>query len=218
MICRQCLRASAGNLIPISSRTRVVSIRQTRALTSSPILTSPPTSSTATSSAQSLSATPPPSSANASADIKARPKPSSKTITRSTVPAGTPLKGLALMVNQPDPVAMEDREYPDWLWDVLTPKEKETAEGGSRGDEYLRSKKQRRAAAKIARREALANPEGVAPKIPIYEQSVDLPAGDGSVDGAVAAGLAREGLSAAMRDKRRAAIKETNMLKKMGAF
>jgi len=53
------------------------------------------------------------------------------------------------------------------------------------------------------------------PKIPIYEQSIDLPAGDGSVRGAIEAGEARQDLTKAMRDKRRAKIKEDNFLKAM---
>jgi large subunit ribosomal protein L54 len=53
------------------------------------------------------------------------------------------------------------------------------------------------------------------PKIPIYEQTIDLPAGDGSLETAVAAGAAREDLRKAMRVKRRADIKERNFLKAM---
>lgn len=53
------------------------------------------------------------------------------------------------------------------------------------------------------------------PKIPIYEQSIDLPAGDGTVRGAIEAGEARQDLTKAMRDKRRAKIKEDNFLKAM---
>lgn len=60
------------------------------------------------------------------------------------------------------------------------------------------------------------NPELLTPKIPLYEQTVDLPAGDGSLEGAVQAAGAREELTKAMRDKRRASIKEANFLKAMG--
>ena len=61
----------------------------------------------------------------------------------------------------------------------------------------------------------MLNPEMMPPKIPIYEQSIDLPAGDGSVRGAIEAGEARQDLTKAMRDKRRAKIKEDNFLKAM---
>ena len=54
------------------------------------------------------------------------------------------------------------------------------------------------------------------PKIPLYEQSVDLPGGDGSLEGAKEAGEARGGFTKAMRDKRRKAIKEDNFLRAMG--
>jgi large subunit ribosomal protein L54 len=60
------------------------------------------------------------------------------------------------------------------------------------------------------------NPEMLVPKIPIYEQTIDLPAGDGSLEGAVQAAGAREELTKAMRNKRRADIEEKNFLKAMG--
>jgi large subunit ribosomal protein L54 len=60
------------------------------------------------------------------------------------------------------------------------------------------------------------NPEMLIPKVPIYEQTVDLPVGDGSLQGAVQAADAREELTKAMRNKRRATIKEGNFLKAMG--
>ena len=79
-----------------------------------------------------------------------------------------------------------------------------------------KSKKQRRLAAKRLRKEQLANPELLVPKVPIYEQTIDLPAGDGTLEGAVKAASAREDLTKAMRNKRRATIKEANFLKAMG--
>lgn len=39
----------------------------------------------------------------------------------SSCPAGTPLN-LKVKKSGPEPVALEDHEYPDWLWDVLDPK------------------------------------------------------------------------------------------------
>jgi large subunit ribosomal protein L54 len=52
-------------------------------------------------------------------------------------------------------------------------------------------------------------------KVPVYEQSIDMPAGDGTVEGAMSAEAARGELTKAMRQKRRATIKETNFLKTM---
>lgn len=60
------------------------------------------------------------------------------------------------------------------------------------------------------------NPEMMVPKVPLYEQTVDLPTGDGSLKGAVEAQGKREELTKAMRNKRRADIKEKNFLKAMG--
>lgn len=60
------------------------------------------------------------------------------------------------------------------------------------------------------------NPGMMEPKVPLYEQTVDLPAGDGSLEGAVKAQEARGELTKAMRNKRRADIKEKNFLKAMG--
>jgi large subunit ribosomal protein L54 len=45
---------------------------------------------------------------------------------------------------------------------------------------------------------------------------MDLPSGDGTLQGAKQAGEAREGLTKAMRDMRRSKIKEANFLKAMG--
>ena len=60
------------------------------------------------------------------------------------------------------------------------------------------------------------NPDMMIPKVPLYEQTIDLPAGDGTLEGAVQAAEARDELTKAMRNKRRAAIKEANFLKAMG--
>jgi large subunit ribosomal protein L54 len=60
------------------------------------------------------------------------------------------------------------------------------------------------------------NPEMMVPKIPVYEQTVDLPSGDGSLAGAVEAQGKREELTKAMREKRRKDIKERNFLTAMG--
>lgn len=38
---------------------------------------------------------------------------------QSSVPAGTVLKGLNFMKGKQDPIALEDDEYPEWLWGVL---------------------------------------------------------------------------------------------------
>lgn len=56
----------------------------------------------------------------------------------------------------------------------------------------------------------------LAPKIPITQQSVDLPANaEGSVQGALEAERVREDLTAALRKERRKGIKNSNFLKSM---
>lgn len=51
----------------------------------------------------------------------------------------------------------------------------------------------------------------------MYEQSIDLPGGDGTLQGALEAGEARGELTSSMRDMRRKKIKEQNFLKAMKA-
>lgn len=82
-------------------------------------------------------------------------------------------------------------------------------------DLVAKSKKQRRLAAKALRKQQLLDPESLAPKVPIYEQSVDLLKGDGTVAGNRQANEARHELTKAMRDHRRSKIKEANFLKEM---
>jgi large subunit ribosomal protein L54 len=48
---------------------------------------------------------------------------------QSSVPAGTVLKGLNFLKNKQDPVALEDHEYPPWLWNVLNARGDAAASG-----------------------------------------------------------------------------------------
>ncbi|KAI9694612.1 MAG: hypothetical protein M1822_000228 [Bathelium mastoideum] len=145
------------------------------------------------------------------------------TVTRliqSSVPAGTPLRGLNYLKGKSDPLAKEDEAYPAWLWDLLrdTSATGEAGdEGTEAGDQFAKSKKQRRIAAKEQRKKALLNPESMAPKVALHEQTIDLPSGDadGTMEGALAAIEARGELTRAMRAKRRSGIKEHNFLRAM---
>jgi large subunit ribosomal protein L54 len=76
--------------------------------------------------------------------------------------------------------------------------------------------KSKRTAAKKALKAGKINLDSITQKVPIYEQSLDLPTGDGTVGGAIEAVKARNELTKAMREKRRSGIKETNFLKTMG--
>ncbi|OAV93424.1 hypothetical protein PTTG_27343 [Puccinia triticina 1-1 BBBD Race 1] len=44
-----------------------------------------------------------------------------KTVPVSTIPAGSPIKGLAYIKGESDPIAKADEEYPSWLWTLLEP-------------------------------------------------------------------------------------------------
>jgi large subunit ribosomal protein L54 len=153
------------------------------------------------------------------------------------------LKGLNFLKNKTDPVAMEDSEYPPWLWDILNPKAKAEDENlaadlyctflpfpspilpqpSSSFPEHFSNlncitakSKSKRTAAKKALKQGKITLDSLVQKVPIYEQSLDLPTGDGTVEGAIEAARARKELTKAMREKRRSVIKESNFLKTMG--
>ncbi|KAH8733111.1 mitochondrial ribosomal protein L37-domain-containing protein [Phaeosphaeriaceae sp. PMI808] len=213
MICHNCLRAASRARICIP--TIKTSQAQRYLGTSSRLSNATQTPATSTSTVQSISTplTPAPSP-----DLEKQTAEASKkkvaSLVRSSIAAGTPLKGLNFEKSKSDPIALADDEYPPWLWTLLSRQEK-TAEGAGQGDLFSKSKKQRRLAAKRLRREQAMNPESLVPKVPVYKQTIDLPAGDGSVQSAVEAAEARDGLTKAMRSNRRATIKEANFLKAM---
>ncbi|KAF2271989.1 uncharacterized protein EI97DRAFT_504594 [Westerdykella ornata] len=230
MLCRRCIRASSRWATTPNPTTSTQPPSRFFTSTSPTLTTATPAASTTTSTAPP----PPPSSSKlttssqtptaASSSPAEKPKEKEKKLpqhplVKSSVPAGTPLKGLNFLKNKEDPVAMEDSAYPPWLWTILQRQEAKKdggAGGDAAGDLFSKSKKQRRLAAKRLRKEQLANPDLLIPKVPIYEQTIDLPAGDGTPEGAVAAARARDELRKALRDKRRAKIKEGNFLKAMG--
>ncbi|OMP87655.1 54S ribosomal protein L37, mitochondrial [Diplodia seriata] len=225
MICPRCLlRAGSRGLRSSATPTNSTTIRAfttTRAASAKAPSTdaarsaspAPPTTSTSEAQPFSTPLTPSPSGPGG---VGVPKKPSSTPVlVQSSVPAGTPLRGLNFLKNKTDPVAMEDSEYPAWLWTVLRP-EGASKEDADEGDLFSKSKKQRRLAAKRLRRQATLNPDLLAPKVPVYEQTIDLPAGDGSAKGSLHADRAREDLTKAMRTQRRKQIKEANFLKAMG--
>lgn len=58
----------------------------------------------------------------------------------SSVPAGTVLKGINFMKNAQDPIALEDGEYPAWLWSVLDKKDgAKDGEDAGEGDLFCES-------------------------------------------------------------------------------
>ncbi|KAI5369577.1 Putative ribosomal protein L37 [Septoria linicola] len=227
MIGRQCMRRLAvRDALPLpatrrafsnstSVRAQAVSAHETTASVGRP---NDKPAATSTSAAQPFSTPRSPSPTSPKLDLPIDTK-QSKQATRivSSVPAGTVLKGLNFMKNQQDPVALEDHEYPAWLWTALH--DKGDTPGGqakdAEGDLFSKSKKQRRIAAKALRKQQLLNPDSLAPKIPLYEQTIDLPGGDGTLQGNKQAYRAQDDLTKAMREKRRSKIKEDNFLREM---
>lgn len=58
----------------------------------------------------------------------------------SSVPAGTPLKGLGYLKGKDPPLAKEDHEYPQWLWGLLDEGKKSRKKDGGdeQGDSYCK--------------------------------------------------------------------------------
>ncbi|KFX97405.1 hypothetical protein O988_04880 [Pseudogymnoascus sp. VKM F-3808] len=197
----------AGILGPASALPLRVQHTFLRSLTGSTTSASPATPATATGPTIS---TPLP------------PKPKAKTaLPVSAAPAGTVLKGLNYLKGRDDPVALAEEEYPEWLWKCLEVDKKGKAGDELEGDEFSKSKKTRRLVAKRqrkleARLIASGDTEALLPKVPLQQQTIDLPSNEqGSVEGAVDAVAKRHELTKAMRSERRAKIKETNFLKGM---
>ena len=55
---------------------------------------------------------------------------------KSSVKAGTVLKGLGYIKGKDAPIAKEDHEYPDWLWGLLDNQKGSGKEGAKEGDLY----------------------------------------------------------------------------------
>jgi large subunit ribosomal protein L54 len=75
-------------------------------------------------------------------------------------------------------------------------------------------------AARLSKKEAkkmkkLLDSQADADQTPIHEQTIDLPAGDGTLESSAVAQNARRELNRALREKRRAGIKEDNFLRAM---
>ncbi|KAI0966318.1 mitochondrial ribosomal protein L37-domain-containing protein [Xylaria arbuscula] len=214
MICRRCLqRASALS-------TRIPSPRTPTSMNWSLPIRSRPISNTATrqyaAAAEATTATADPLLSTPLADSEGGGQ------SLSSCPEGTILTGLNYFKNKTDPVALADDAYPEWLWGCLNVQKKaDEGEADDAGDEFSKSKKQRRIAAKRqrvleAKLLAEGNIEALAPKIPLQHQTINLPANEsGTTEGAVAAVGAREDLRRAMRRERKAKIKESNYLKSM---
>ncbi|PHH65540.1 hypothetical protein CDD81_2320 [Ophiocordyceps australis] len=144
--------------------------------------------------------------------------PQATTTVRSICREGTVLRGLNYLKGGQDPVALRDDDYPEWLWTCLDfKKSSANANDPDAVDEFSKSKRQRRLAAK-AQKKTLADGtiEALEPKIPIQHQSINLPGSEGdSIEDKMASAVKRDELKRAMRKERRAKIKESNFLKSM---
>lgn len=124
----------------------------------------------------------------------------------SSCAGGTSLSAISYLKQPPKPlVALEDHEYPEWLWTLLD-KKTDSADGGV--DVASMTKKQR---AKYEKKMAKIRATMEKP-IPLHEQSKDL------VDkGATALefAAAQKELTRSMREARRKQIREANFLRSM---
>ncbi|KAI1813253.1 mitochondrial ribosomal protein L37-domain-containing protein [Poronia punctata] len=220
MICRSCLqRASA-----LSARTARAATAAPRTLNwSLPIRSLRPISSTSVSRQSATTATATVNVTSAPSDTPTEDAAAAGEKKQlSSCVEGTPLFGLSYFKNGQDPLALADEAYPEWLWRCLdVAKRAEEGDGEDGGDEFSKSKKQRKLAMKRQRAAeakllAAGDIEALAPKIPLHQQTINLPANEeGTPEGAVAARNTREELRRSMRRERKAKIKESNYLKSM---
>jgi large subunit ribosomal protein L54 len=121
MICRQCLRRASA-LRPQSRISRSISTTPTPPA---------PAAATPTDAAPQFS--------NPLAGTNNRPKPRAVALPVSSAPAGTPLKGINYLKNAEDPIALEEHEYPEWLWRCLDAKKDDDANAQNVHDEFCTS-------------------------------------------------------------------------------
>ncbi|TVY46409.1 hypothetical protein LOCC1_G003774, partial [Lachnellula occidentalis] len=211
MICRSCLRKGASSIRPsIFSRSLTSTIPR---LDAAAAPSSGPPAATSTSAAQPFSTPLSPTPNDVSLGTSLKPKPKTSALPASICQPGAVMKGLNYIKGKDDPVALAEEEYPDWLWHVLDVKDKAGTVVDEAGDEFSKSKKLRRKAAKRQRKleaKLLASGDmsSLTPKVPITRQSVDLASGEEGMG-------ERTELKRAMRKERRANIKEANYLKAM---
>ncbi|KAF9879971.1 hypothetical protein CkaCkLH20_02782 [Colletotrichum karsti] len=213
MICRTCLRRAPA-LPRLQTPSAGALLR--------PFSLSAPTRNAATAAPDAAPAPPanpaaPPKLSNVKEEtLKTPAKPV------SSCPAGTVFNGLNYIKGKSDPVALPDEDYPDWLWTCLEAKKEVTESVEDLAAEmFSKSKKQRKIAAKRqkvleAKLLASGDVEALAPKVPLSQQSINLPGEKGGdVEHNLHALEKREALRKAMRKERKAKIKETNYLKSM---
>ncbi|PGH08052.1 hypothetical protein GX51_01493 [Blastomyces parvus] len=159
-----------------------------------------------------------PSVAPPSSSVPPTPKGNEPPRVVSGTPAGTTLKGLNYLKNKPDVFAMEDHEYPDWLWGLLDEANaKKTADG--KADVAAMNKKQRIRHERKMAALAASQPR----KIPLHEQAIDITPADAVpqqqspelLEAAASSISTRTQITKSAREARRKSIKEANFLRGM---
>jgi len=134
MICRQCAQRLARRNGSARAFSQSHTVRSTPVTAQTTTATNPRpdghSAATSTSAAQPFSTPLSPKPSKQALPITRNQRTATAKLPQSSVPAGTVLKGLNFMKNKQDPVAMEDHEYPDWLWSVLAQKEDKAAGAG----------------------------------------------------------------------------------------
>lgn len=144
MICHRCLLRAAkrSKSIPfVTNRDRTISTtsaRRAQAVTAQTTTAINPRpedrpAATSTSAAQPFSTPLSPSPDRQDLPIQPEQTKAASRI-QSSVPAGTVLKGLNFVKGKQDPVALEDSEYPAWLWSVLREKSDAAGNKGTDGE------------------------------------------------------------------------------------
>ncbi|KAK5070762.1 hypothetical protein LTR64_007460 [Lithohypha guttulata] len=129
----------------------------------------------------------------------------------SSIAGGTPLTTLSYVKQPTKPlVALEDHEYPPWLWTLIpnpnAPSTGNSIDGGidvSSMTKKQRSKYERKMAKMLA---------GMEKPVPLHEQSKDLVEAE---EGGVVFADRRRELTRSMREARRKEIREANFLRSM---
>ncbi|KAL4765594.1 mitochondrial 54S ribosomal protein mL54 [Aspergillus foveolatus] len=149
--------------------------------------------------------------------VDVNPTKATKPVERppSSCPAGTPLAGLNYFKNKPEVVALEDSEYPDWLWSLLDSTNKEAKKGGV--DPSTLNKKQRKRYEKKMAARAATLPV----QIPLHHQATDITPAHYNRNGELSGDLLQEAaesqekrseITKSAREARRKAIREANFL------
>ena len=134
MICQRCLLRTRSFY---SAPSQVISTKNSRAsasILSTPRRRSSPKTLEIPPAAQSFSNSP--GSLEPSPSALSSPEPAFV----SSVPAGTPLRGLAYLKDKDPPLAQADHEYPGWLWGLLDEGKKSGKKDGAdnQGDSYCK--------------------------------------------------------------------------------